>query len=160
MSFHAVTLKYNDLPCTLNKSLTHAWFYNIIVIWIILVRWNRFSNTDIFIIHYQKLHINITTHLILKVLWVLRRCYTHSGRFKFTNNFYLKLKFITINTSDVFLEDLGSPCSFLRNCQQNPSFNNHSFSVVLSSKNGIPWRKWPIQYKSQLPKCFSPRQPK
>lgn len=82
----------------------------------------------------------------------------YGGEHKFSK-FHLKAKLYHWKQSAVLLEALGSLYSFWRNICQLPSQSSISLSVVLSRKNGVPWKKQLVQLTAQLYKRFSSRQP-
>ena len=46
----------------------------------------------------------------------------------------------------------GSPRSLSRKCPPSTQLSIHSLSVILSNKNGVPWKKWLVKFWTETNK--------
>lgn len=113
------------------------------------------------IIHQKKSHLLISPPISTEKSWHIENMFSR-GEWIYTfknSNFCLKMKILSMLNivSCLPWHDRITPFIFLffnKLSAKYLSLSNHSLSLVFSSKNGVLWKKQPIQFPIQSQKCF------
>lgn len=145
-SFHTVILKPICLSCILNWSFAHAEFYNIIYWWFENIGpWSYVAIPKVDILHFtvpKKSHSLISSSISSEKLLSVRKLSSSwwSMHVSQSSNFYLRAHILSLAINIIScLSWNDGLCSFLRKWLPN-SPKSHTFQVILSSKNCLPWR--------------------